>query len=45
MKMLLLKDGICLLIDVIDYTYIQDEYGELLAKIFFFLLQTLYLKN
>ena len=26
------KDGICLLIDVIDYTYIQDEYGELLAK-------------
>lgn len=25
-------NGICLLIDVIDYTYIQDEYGELLAK-------------
>lgn len=26
------EDGICLLIDVIDYTYIQDEYGELLGR-------------
>lgn len=26
------ENGICLLIDVIDYTYIQDEYGELLGR-------------
>jgi GGDEF domain-containing protein len=26
------QDGMCLLIDVIDYRYIQDEYGELLAN-------------
>jgi GGDEF domain-containing protein len=26
------QDGICLLVDVIDYTYIQNEYGELLAN-------------
>lgn len=26
------KNGICLLIDVVDYFYIQKEYGELLAR-------------
>lgn len=26
------QNGICILIDVIDYTYIQKEYGELLAN-------------
>lgn len=26
------ENGICLLIDVVDYTYVQDEYGELLGK-------------
>ena len=26
------EDGICILLDVIDYDYIQKEYGELLAN-------------
>ena len=26
------KNGICLLVDVVDYFYIQKEYGELLAR-------------
>ena len=26
------QNGICILVDVIDYNYIQNEYGDLLAN-------------